>query len=107
MKPLMARALTRLYTGSWRARYGREFEALLEDVTVTPMVATDVISRALWSRRVALGISAAVIVAALFAALQFENAKPHAPSSVTVATACRTYSSTTRSGWATQSRCLD
>jgi len=46
----LARHLARLYPGPWRARYGREFEALLEETNLTWRDLGDVIAGALRMR---------------------------------------------------------
>lgn len=48
------RWLIRLYPAAWRARYGEEFTALLEEQPVTPVVALDVLLGALDARVTAL-----------------------------------------------------
>lgn len=49
------RFLLRLYPAGWRARYGEEFAALLEDQPLTPRIALDTLLGALDAHVVALG----------------------------------------------------
>lgn len=47
---MLVQFLLRLYPGAWRARYGDELRALLEDVPITPSVAFDLARAALGAR---------------------------------------------------------
>jgi len=67
------RALVWLYPSSWRKRYGREFEALLEDATPSMGDACDIawgalkmrITKSVFARILVAGLSVGVIVATL------------------------------------------
>lgn len=67
------RALVWLYPSNWRKRYGREFEALLEDATPSLSDALDIawgalkmrITRSVFAKIMAAGLGAGVIVATL------------------------------------------
>ena len=74
--PLTPRGLVRLFPRTWRARYGAEFEALLESSTLTRRNVTDVLRRAAaeWLAntvigRLILGTGLAAIGTALAAGL--------------------------------------
>ena len=70
---LAVRALVWLYPSSWRKRYGREFEALLEDATPSVGDACDIawgalkmrITKSVFARILVAGLSVGVIVATL------------------------------------------
>ena len=49
------RSLVRLYPASWRARYGEEFEALLEERPLGPFDVADVLLSAVDASGAALG----------------------------------------------------
>ena len=67
------RALVWLYPSSWRKRYGREFEAFLEDATPSVCDACDIawgalkmrITKSVFARILVAGLSVGVIVATL------------------------------------------
>ena len=103
MSPAAARALTRLYSAPWRARYERELHALLEDLPLTPFVVADILPRALYSRKRAFGYAVAVCVLLALGSLPEQKSAPR----VQVAqSACRSYSSVTPAGWMSHKNCL-
>jgi hypothetical protein len=111
MNRRIARALTRLYSATWQKRYGQEFEALLRDLPLTPSVIVDVVPRAALSRRTFLAAAAAMLVL-LTAAVTVQHRAPTVEpvrivSRDSAPQACRSYSSTTKSGWIAQQRCWD
>jgi hypothetical protein len=105
MTPQFARVLTALYSRRWRRRYGREFEAMLQHFPATPPVVTDVLLRALWSRRAAFGAAIFAGIAIALAASNIARVQPR-EQPVSVASACRYYSSATPSGWINRNQCL-
>ncbi len=72
MPPRLARLLTSMHSSKWKMRYGAEFEALLTDIPISPLMMTDVAASILTSRRRALvvALGAAALVAACAMARQ-------------------------------------
>lgn len=114
MTARVARVLTRLYSSSWRTRYGSEFEAMLQTFPATPRVVIDMLPGALWSWRNTPAMTVFVALALVVAASVLWHhtntlgvaAKPHMRG-VVVASACRSYSSAAANGWIASSRCLN
>jgi hypothetical protein len=114
MKPAIARALTRLYSPSWRRRYGTEFEALLRDFPFTPAVLADVLPRAIATRGDVIALLAAIVLVVMTIAGSHIG-RTAAPARVAVhmqphqasLPACRSYSSVAQKGIVARRECLD
>lgn len=111
MSPQISRAITRLYSRRWRERYGDELEALLQDLPLSPAVVADAVLQSMLSRRVMLAAIAAVFAITLAVLSSLLHAPTRGAalygSRAVAVTACRTYSSVNRSGWASRNQCLD
>jgi hypothetical protein len=110
MTPRTAALLTRLYSPSWRTRYGAEFEALLQDVALTPAVVADVVFMALITRRrsLALFCFVAFIAVSLTVAIR-QSYIPHTVAvkpKVRIVAYCREYSSLSPTQFSAKRRCL-
>ncbi|HLI94897.1 MAG TPA: hypothetical protein VKT72_02295 [Candidatus Baltobacteraceae bacterium] len=112
MTTRQAALLTNLYSRSWRARYGREFQALLLELPLTPAVATDVLLKAFATRRDVLAIFAVGIFAAISVVTLAGHgvARTHPIASATirprVVALCRRYSSVAKTQFIAKSQCL-
>jgi hypothetical protein len=113
MKASVARALTRLYSPSWRARYADEFEAVLEELELTPGLIADIVPKALVSRP-ALSVAFAIVVLLVMMSSAFHGIRPEPkhlairPSlhRVVAERPCRVYSSTSATFWEMREQCL-
>lgn len=80
MSPALARIFTALHSSQWKARYGREFEALLADMPPTFGVIVDILRSAFRTqRRLVAAISFAAIA---IAAASFLTQPPNAHGSM-------------------------
>jgi hypothetical protein len=110
----IARALTRLYSPEWQARYGEEFTVLLEALPARPEVLFDALAYAAKTRRRSLALGALTLASTVLlssAATSFEAPRGHVvPRTVAASVtplACHSYSSATRTGWIARQACLD
>lgn len=112
MTARQAALLTNLYSHSWRARYGCEFQALLLELPLTPAVATDVLLKAFATRREVLAIFAVCAFAAISIVTLAGHglARTHPIASATmrprVVALCRNYSSVEKAQFIAKSQCL-
>ena len=79
MKRLI-RLAAKLYPGPWRARYGEEFEALLDDAGTEGRIAFNVLRGAVLmqvQRRLKVGTGALLAMVALFALSRWAGERPY------------------------------
>lgn len=76
MNARAAHILTRMYPRWWRHRYGAEFEALLQEMPLTPHLVADVLSRAAQVRKLAIAVF--VLIAAIAAGANHLAVRAHA-----------------------------